>query len=83
MGEQVVMFKILEVDSKPLAPPIEIGGRFATREDALAAVRRHLKLFKASGHNPEGGYWWARDAKGLRKCWISADGGSVRDAVNI
>jgi YD repeat-containing protein len=46
-------------------------------------MKRHLKLFKASGHNPEGGYWWARDAEGLRKCWISADGGSVRDAAGV
>ena len=43
----------------------------ATRELALAAVKIHLKTFKISGHNPEGNYWWARDAEGLRKCWIS------------
>jgi YD repeat-containing protein len=83
MGEQVIMFKILELDSKPSAPPTEVGDGFATREAALAAMKRHLKLFKASGHNPEGGYWWARDAEGLRKCWISADGGSVCDAAGV
>ena len=67
------MFKILELSSTSAAPPIRIGDRFATREDALKAVRRHLKSFKASGHNPEGCYWWARDSEGLRKCWVSAD----------
>jgi hypothetical protein len=38
----------------------------------LAAVKRHLKRFKVSGRNPEGSYWWTRDAEnGLRKCWIA------------
>jgi hypothetical protein len=38
----------------------------------LVAVKRHLKTFNVSGHNPEGDYWWVRDAEGLRKCWISS-----------
>jgi len=65
------MFKILELNSKSSAAPTQVGSGFATREDALAAVRRHLKSFKVSGHNSEESYWWARDADGLRRCWIS------------
>ena len=65
------MFKILELRNASSASPTEVGQGFATREDALAAVKRHLKSFRASGHNPEGSYWWVRDSEGLRKCWIS------------
>jgi hypothetical protein len=65
------MFKILELDSQRSAVPKQIGEAFATWEDALAAVKRHLKRFKVSGRNPEGSYWWTRDADGLRKCWIA------------
>ena len=77
------MFKILELDNTPSSTPTEVGDGFATREDALAAVKRHLKGFKASGHNSEGGYWWARDAAGLRKCWISADGDGAIDVTGV
>ena len=69
----MMMFKILELGSEQSASPIEVGDGFATRADALAAVRRHLKGFNASGHNAEAGYWWARNGAGLRKCWISVD----------
>ena len=65
------MFKILELDSQRSAAPKQVGEGFATWEDALAAVKRHLKRFKVSGRNPEGSYWWTRDADGLRKCWIA------------
>jgi hypothetical protein len=65
------MFKILELKSQSSAPAIQVGDEFGTREAAVAAVKRHLKSFKASGHNPEGSYWWARDSEGLRKCWIA------------
>ena len=65
------MFKILELDSQRSAAPTQIGEAFATWDDALAAIKRHLKRFKVSGRNPEGSYWWTRDADGLRKCWIS------------
>jgi hypothetical protein len=65
------MFKILELDSRRSAAPTQVGEGFATWEDALAAVKRHLKRFKVSGRNPEGSYWWTRDADGLRKCWIA------------
>jgi hypothetical protein len=66
------MFRILELKAKSSAPPSQVGNGFATREDALVAVRRHLKRFKVSGHNSEESYWWARDSDGLRKCWIAA-----------
>jgi hypothetical protein len=66
------MFKILELTSGISGPAIEVGRGYSTREEALAAVKRHLKTFNASGHNPEGNYWWARDSEGLRKCWISS-----------
>jgi hypothetical protein len=65
------MFKILELKSAGAAPAAEVGERYSTREAALAAVKRHLKTFNVSGHNPEGNYWWVRDSEGLRKCWIS------------
>jgi hypothetical protein len=65
------MFKILELDSRRSAAPTQVGDAFATWDDALAAVKRHLKRFKVSGRNPEGSYWWTRDADGLRKCWIA------------
>lgn len=64
------MFRILELDSAGSATPRQVGEAFATWDDALAAVKRHLKGFKVSGRNPEGSYWWTRDAAGLRKCWI-------------
>jgi hypothetical protein len=66
------MFKILGLKSAETTPAAEIGRGYSTREEALAAVKTHLKRFRASGHNPEGHYWWARDAEGLRKCWISS-----------
>jgi len=65
------MFKILELNITSSATPTQIGGGFATREDALMAVKRYLKSFKVSGHNSEESYWWARDSDGLRRCWIS------------
>jgi hypothetical protein len=77
------MFKILELHSQQSAPPTEVGDGFATREDALAAVKRHLKRFKASGCNPEESYWWARDAEGLRKCWISGNKDGALAAAGV
>jgi len=65
------MFKILELKSADSTPAAEVGDGYSTREQALAAVKKHLRTFNASGHNPEGNYWWARDSAGLRKCWIS------------
>ncbi len=68
----LTMFKILELKSAVSAAAAQVGQRrYSTREEALAAVKKHLKTFNVSGHNPEGNYWWARDAEGLRKCWIS------------
>jgi hypothetical protein len=77
------MFKILELDSQRSAAPTQIGEGFATWEDALAAIKRHLKRFKVSGRNPEGSYWWTRDADGLRKCWISENKDGATAAVGI
>jgi hypothetical protein len=65
------MFKILELKSAVSAAATEVGRRYSTREEALAAIKKYLKTFNVSGHNPEGNYWWARDSEGLRKCWIS------------
>lgn len=64
-------FKILELKSAGAAPTGELGNGFSTREEATVAIKRHLKTFNVSGRNPEGDYWWARDADGLRKYWIS------------
>jgi hypothetical protein len=75
------MFKILELDSQRSAAPTQVGEAFATWDDALAAIKRHLKRFKVSGRNPEGSYWWTRDADGLRKCWISENKEGVSEAV--
>lgn len=66
------MFKILELKSAGAAPAAEVGQRYSTREEALAAVKKHLKSFTVSGRNPDEDYWWARDTEGLRKCWISS-----------
>jgi len=66
------MFKILELKSTVSAAATEVGHGYTTREEALAAVKKHLKRFHVSGHNAEANYWWARDAEGLRKCWIAA-----------
>lgn len=68
----LTMFKILEFKGVDSAQATEVGHRYSTREEAMAAVKTHLKKFKASGRNPEADYWWARDAEGLRKCWISS-----------
>jgi len=66
------MFKILELKATQSAAAAQVGQhRYSTREEALAAVKKHLKTFNVSGHNPEGNYWWARDADGLRKCWVA------------
>jgi hypothetical protein len=65
------MFKILELKSAGSTPAAEVGQGYSTREEALAAVKTHLKTFHVSGRNPEGDYWWVRDSEGLRKCWIS------------
>jgi hypothetical protein len=71
VAEEVpTMFKILELQNT--APARQVGQNYSTREQALAAIKKHLKTFNVSGHNPEGNYWWARDAQGLRKCWISS-----------
>jgi hypothetical protein len=67
------MFKVLELKGAGSAAAVEIGRGYATREKAMVAVKMHLKTFRVSGHNPDGNYWWARDAEGLRKCWISSD----------
>jgi hypothetical protein len=69
--EEADVFRILELDSARSATPRQVGEAFATWDDALAAIKRHLKGFKVSGRNPEGSYWWTRDAAGLRKCWIA------------
>jgi hypothetical protein len=66
------MFKILELKSSGSPPAAQVGNRYPTREQAVAAIKKHVKTFNASGHNPEENYWWARDAEGLRKCWISS-----------
>ena len=66
------MFKILELKSAVSDPAREVGRGYSTREEALAAVKRHLKTFNVSGRNLEGDYWWVRDSEGLRKCWISS-----------
>lgn len=66
------MFKILEFKGANSAQAMEVGHRYSTREEAKAAIKTYLKKFTASGRNPEGDYWWARDADGLRKCWISS-----------
>jgi hypothetical protein len=66
------MFKILELKSADSTAAAEVGDRYSTREQALAAVKKYLRTFNVSGHNPEGNYWWARDAAGPRKCWISS-----------
>jgi hypothetical protein len=71
-GGKPAMFKILELKGGGSAPATEVGRGYLSREQAMAAVKTHLKTFKASGHNPEGDYWWARDAEGLRKCWIAS-----------
>ncbi len=76
------MFKILELDSQSSAAPKQVGEGFATRDAALAAIKRHLKRFKVSGRNPEGSYWWTRDADGLRKCWISENEESACEALS-
>ena len=68
------MFKILELRDFVSAPAAEVGRGYSTREQAVAAVKAHLKKFKISGHNREGDYWWARDSEGLRKCWIASAG---------
>jgi hypothetical protein len=65
------MFEILEFKGVGSAQATQVGPRHSTREEAMTAIKSHLKKFRVSGRNPEGDYWWARDAEGLRKCWIS------------
>jgi hypothetical protein len=69
----MTMFKVLELKGAGSTLAMEVGCGYSTREEAMAAVKKHLKTFKVSGRNPESDYWWARDAEGLRKCWISAN----------
>ena len=70
--KEATMFKILELKNADSASPAEVGYGYNTREQALAAVKKHLATFKISGRNPEGDYWWVRDSEGLRKVWISS-----------
>jgi len=70
--QEPAMFKVLELRNAVSDPAREVGRGYSTREEAVAAVKRHLKTFNVSGHNPDGNYWWARDSEGLRKCWISS-----------
>jgi hypothetical protein len=69
----MTMFKVLELKGSGSTPATEVGRGYSSREQAMAAVKTHLKTFKASGRYPEGDYWWPWDGKGLRKCWISAN----------
>jgi len=71
-GAKPMSFRILELKSAGSTAAAQVGGSYSTRDEAMAAVKRYLKSFKLSGRNPEGDYWWARDADGLRKCWISS-----------
>jgi hypothetical protein len=48
------MFKILELKNAESAVPAEVGYGYETREQALAAVKKHLTSFRISGRNPEG-----------------------------
>lgn len=67
------MLKILELKSAASATAMGVGRGYSTHEETpWAAVKKHLKTFNVSGHNPEGNYWWARDSEGLRKCWTSS-----------
>ncbi len=66
------MLKVLELKNATSAPATEIGRGYLTYAQALTALKKHLKTFKLSGHNPDENYWWARDAEGLRKCWIAS-----------
>ena len=66
------MFKVLELKGAGSTPAREVGRAYSTREEATAAIKKHLKTFTISGRNAEGDYWWVRDAEGLRKCWISS-----------
>ncbi len=66
------MLKVLELKNAASASGEEIGRGYLTHAEALTALKKHLKTFKLSGHNPDGNYWWARDAEGLRKCWIAS-----------
>ena len=43
------MFKILELKNTESALPAEVGYGYNTREQALAAVKKHLTTFKISG----------------------------------
>ena len=70
--KEPIMFKILELRGADSAAAAQVGRGYSARQEALAAVKAHLKTFKASGHNLEGNYWWVRDSAGLRKCWISS-----------
>jgi hypothetical protein len=72
-GRKITMFRVLELKGAGSIPATEVGRGYSTRVQAMAAIKMHLKTFKVSGRNPEGDYWWARDAEGLRKCWISAN----------
>jgi hypothetical protein len=58
------MFKVLELKNAASTQAREVGQRYSTRKEALIAVKKHLKTFDVSGHNPEGNYWWARDSNG-------------------
>jgi len=70
-AQEPTIFKIFELKNEASTPAREVGQSYSTQEEALAAIKRHLKTFKVSGHNSQENYWWVRDTEGLRKCWIS------------
>jgi hypothetical protein len=51
-----VTFKILEFKGIDSAHPTEIGHKYSTREEAVAAVKIHLKTFRASGSRTQAAF---------------------------
>jgi hypothetical protein len=67
-----VVLKVFELKDAASAAATEVGRGYVTHAQALTALKKHLKTFRVSGHNPDRNYWWVRDSEGLRKCWISS-----------
>jgi hypothetical protein len=52
----MTMFKVLELKGAGPTAARAVGRGYSTREQAMAAVKTHMKTFEVSGRNPEGDY---------------------------
>lgn len=72
-------FKIMQVAvdrAGKITPLQEHMGSFATREDAITYIEKHIKRFDHNGYDAKNDDWWGRSSVGefdLRTFYVSAE----------